>query len=65
LQSQLNCVGDKSRQRVSSLPLTLTDRPASFSVVQSLFEIHSRLQLEHKAATVTCVNPHIARAINT
>ena len=30
LQLQLNCVGDKSRQRVPSLPLTLTDRPASF-----------------------------------
>ena len=53
LQLQLNCIGDKSRQRGSPLPLTLTDRPASFSVAQSLFEIHSRLQLEHKAATVT------------
>jgi len=65
LQLQLNCIGDKSRQRGSSLPLTLTDRPASFSVAQSLFEIHNRLQLERKAATVTCVNPHVARAINT
>jgi len=62
LQLQLNCIGDKSRP--SSLPLTLTDRPASFSVAQSLFEIHSRLQLQHKAATVTCVNLHIARAIS-
>jgi len=34
-------------------------------VAQSLFEIHNRLQLEHKAATVTCVNPHIARTIYT
>jgi len=50
---------------VSSLLLTFTDRPASFSVAQSLFEIHNRLQLEHKAATVTCVSPHTARAINT
>jgi len=65
LQLQLNSIGDSSRQRVSSLPLKLTDRPASFSVAQSLFEIHNRLQLEHKAATVTCVNPHIAREINT
>jgi len=54
-----------SRQRGSSLPLTLTDRPPSFSVAQSLFEIYSRLQLEHKVANVTCVNSHIARAINT
>jgi len=61
---QLNSIGDKSRQRVSSVPLTLTDRPASFSVAHSLFEIHNRLQLEHKAATVACVNPHIARAAN-
>jgi len=37
LQSQLNSIGDNSRQRVASLPLTLTDRPASFSVAQSLF----------------------------
>jgi len=65
LQLQLNCIGDKSHQRDSSLLLTLTDRPASFSVAQSLFEIHNRLQLQHKAATVTCVNPHIARAIYT
>jgi len=49
----------------SSLPLTLTDRPASFSVAQSLFEIHSRLQLQNKAATVTCVTAHTAGAINT
>jgi len=64
LQSQLNCIGDKSSQRVSSLQLTLTDRPASFSVAQSLSKIHNRLQLEHKAITVTDVNPHTARAIN-
>jgi len=44
LQLQLKCAGDKSRQRVSSLPWTLfTDRPASFSVAQSLFEIHNRI----------------------
>jgi len=54
LQSQLNCISDNSRQR-----------PASLSVAQSLFEIHKSLQLQHKEATVTCVNPHIARAINT
>ena len=41
LRLQLNCVGDKSRQRGSSLLLTLTDRPASFSVAQSPFEIDS------------------------
>jgi len=64
LQLQLNCIGDKSRQRGSSLPLTLTDRPASFSVAQLLFEIHSRLQPEHKATTVTDFNSHMARAIN-
>jgi len=63
LQLKLNCIGENSHQRVSSLPLTLTDRPASFSVAQSLFEIHNRLQLEHKAATVTDVNSHIARVI--
>ena len=63
MQLQLNSTGDKSRQRGSSLPLTLTDCPASFSVAQALFEIHNRLQLQHKAATVTCGNPHIARAI--
>ena len=33
--------------------LTLTDRPASFSVAQSLLGIHSRLQLQHKEAIVT------------
>ena len=65
MQSQLNCIGDNSRQRGSSLPLALADRPASFSVAQSLFEICNRLQPEHKAVTVTDVNPHIARAINT
>ena len=65
LQLQLNCVGDKYRQRGFSLPLTLGDRPVSFSVAQSLFEIHSRLLLEHKAATVPCVTPHTARTINT
>jgi len=32
LQLQLNCIVDKSHQRGSSLPLTLTHRPASFSV---------------------------------
>jgi len=53
LQLQLHCIGDKSRQRGSTSPLTLTDRPASFSVAQSLFEIHNRLQLQHKEATVT------------
>jgi len=47
----------------SSLPLTLTDRPASFSVAQSLFEIHSRLLLQNKAAIVTCINLHMARMI--
>jgi len=64
LQLQLNCIGEKSRQRVSSLQLTLADRPASFSVGQSLFEIHNRFQPEHKAVTVTDVNPDMARAIN-
>jgi len=63
LKLQLNCIDVKSRQGVSSLPLTLPDRPTSFSVAQSLFEIHNRLQLQHKAATVTCLRPHIARAI--
>jgi len=53
LKSQLNCISDNSRQL-----------PASLSVAQSLFEIHMRLQLQHKAATVTCVNPHIARAVS-
>ena len=38
MQLQLNCIGDKSRQRVSSLQLTLIDCPALFSVAQSLFE---------------------------
>ena len=65
LQLQLNCIGDNSHQRGSSLPLTLTDCPASFSVAQSLFEIHSRLLLQNKAATVTCITPHIACAIDT
>ena len=44
---QLNCIGDISPAG-SSLPLTLTDRPASFSVAQSLLETHSRQQLQHK-----------------
>jgi len=30
----------------------------------STFEIFCIQQLEHKAAIVTCVNPHIARPIN-
>jgi hypothetical protein len=64
LQLQVNCISDNSRQWGSSLQLALTDRPASFSIAQSLFEIHNRPQLEHKAATVTCIDPHIARAIN-
>ena len=49
----------------SPLPLTPTDRPDSFSVAQSLFKTHSRLLLQNKAAIVTCVTPHTARAINT
>ena len=33
LQLQLNCIGDKSRQLGSSLPSTLTDRPACSATV--------------------------------
>jgi hypothetical protein len=41
-----------------------TDRPASFKAAGRRSRYFCRLQLEHKAATLTCVNPHIARAIN-
>jgi hypothetical protein len=41
-----------------------TDRPASFKAARHRSRYFCRLQLVHKAATVTCVNPYIARAIN-
>jgi len=41
-----------------------TDRSASFKAAGHRSRYFGRLQLEHKAATVTYVNPHIVRAIN-
>jgi hypothetical protein len=41
-----------------------TDRPASYKVAGHRSIYFGRLQLEHKAATVALLNPHIARAIN-
>jgi len=48
----------------SSLPFALTDCPASYSAAQTQFELHSRLLPQNKATVVTCVAPHIARAIH-
>ena len=42
---------------------TLTDRPASFKAVGHRSRYFCR-QLEHKAATLALMAPHIARAIN-
>ena len=44
-------------------PFINTNRPASNLVSGHPSRYFCRLQLDHKAATVTCVNPHIARAI--
>ena len=41
-----------------------TDRPASYKAAGPPFEIFCGLQLEHKAATLALMTPHIARAIN-
>jgi len=41
-----------------------TERPALYKAGGHRSRYFCRLQLEHKAATVTYVNPHIARAIN-
>jgi len=38
-----------------------TDGPALFCAAQSLLDVHNRLTLDHKAATATHVNPHVAR----
>ena len=46
-----------------SLPFALTDCPA-MSAAQTQFELRSRLLLQNKAAIVTCVAPHTARAIH-
>jgi len=40
------------------------DSPASYKADGHSSRYFCRLQLEHKAAAVTYVNPHIARAIN-
>jgi len=61
---QVNCIEFKSRMWVSSLPLTVTDRPASIKVARHHSRYICRLQLEHKAATPGLVTLHIARAIN-
>jgi len=41
-----------------------TDRPASLKAAGHRSRYLRRLQLDHKAASVTYVNPHIARAMN-
>jgi len=61
---QVNRTEFKSRIWVSSLPLTLADSPASYKAARQRSIYFCRLQLEHKAATVTYVNPHIAGVIN-
>jgi len=48
----------------SSLPFTLTDCPSSYSAAQTQFELRSRLLPQNKAAIVTYVAPHTARAIH-
>jgi len=41
------------------------DRPASYQAAGHRSRYFCRQQLQHRAATLTCFNPHIARAINT
>ena len=48
----------------SSFLFVLTDCPASDSAAQTQFELRSRLLPQNKATIVTCVAPHIARAIH-
>ena len=48
----------------SSLPFALSNCPASYSAVQTQFELRSRLLPQNRAAIVTCVAPHTARAIH-
>jgi len=61
----MNCIDVKTLKWVSSLHLTLTDRPYPFKDAQSPFQTHRRLQPEEqKATTDTFVYPYIARAIN-
>jgi hypothetical protein len=53
-----------SRSWVPSWTLTLIVHPASFEAAGHRSGYFCRLQLEHKAATLALVTPHIARAIN-
>ena len=48
----------------SLLPFALTDCPVSYSAAQTQSEIHGRLLLQNKAATITCVATHSASAIH-
>ena len=43
---------------------TPTDRPDSYKAARHRSKKICRLQLKHKATTVTDVNPHVAGAIN-
>jgi len=43
---------------------TPTDRPDSFKAASYSSRKICKLQMEHKAVTVTDVNPHVAGAIN-
>jgi len=50
---QVNFIELKCRMWVSSLPLTLTSRPASCTAALHRSRYTADCQLEHKAATVT------------
>jgi hypothetical protein len=54
----------KSLMWVFSLPLTLTDRPASYKAADHRSRYLCRLQMEHKAPNLAPVTTHFVRAIN-
>jgi len=67
---QMNCIEVTSRDLgAPSLPLTLTDSPASYEAAGHRSRYFSRLQLEHKAATLVLdpthcsLHKHLARLI--
>jgi hypothetical protein len=60
----VNSIELHSRMWVSSLPITLTDRPVSLKAALQRSRNFCTPQLEHKAATLAFMTPHVACAIN-
>jgi len=58
---QMNCTEFNSRD-LGSFTNIYTDSPASYKAVRHRSRYFCGLQLEHKAPTITYINPHIARA---